>query len=154
MILVDSSAWVELFRGTGSPLHLSLRRKLQEKAPLASTDVVAMEILAGARDQQDRERLRRLLYGLRFLPVEGLADYEYAAELYRACRRAGESPRKLADCLIAAVAIRNDAEVLCGDADFLVLARHVPLRLAAWDIRTQSTGRDSLRLLQTSEDVS
>jgi predicted nucleic acid-binding protein len=105
---------------------------LEQRAPLASTDVVAMEILAGARDEQDRDRLRRLLHGLRFLPVEGLADYERAAELYRLCRRAGQTVRKLNDCLIATVAIRNDAEILCDDSDFLVLASHVPLRLTAW----------------------
>jgi predicted nucleic acid-binding protein len=130
VILLDSSAWVEFLRGTGSPAHLRVRSALEEEADLASTDVVVMEILAGARDGADRDRLRRLLYGLRFLPVEGPADYEAAAELYRACRRAGETPRKLTDCLIAAVAIRNDAELLCKDADFLTIARHAPLRLA------------------------
>jgi hypothetical protein len=130
VILLDSSAWVEFLRATGSSLHLRVRALLQEEAELASTDVVVMEILAGARDDADRDRLRRLLYGLRFLPVEGPADYEAAAELYRLCRRSGETPRKLSDCLIAAVAIRNDAELLCEDADFLAIARHAPLRLA------------------------
>ncbi|HVW45593.1 MAG TPA: PIN domain nuclease [Solirubrobacterales bacterium] len=130
MILLDSSAWVEFLRATGSPAHLRVRSALEEEADLASTDVVVMEILAGARDGADRDRLRRLLYGLRFLPVEGPADYEAAAELYRACRRAGETPRKLTDCLIAAVAIRNDTELLCKDADFLTIARHASLRLA------------------------
>lgn len=131
MILVDSSAWVEFLRATGSPAHLGLRAALQEEVELASTDVVVMEILAGARDEADRERLRRLLYGLEFLAVDGPADYERAAELYRLCRGRGETPRKLTDCLIAAVAIRNDAELLCADADFLAIARHAPLRLAA-----------------------
>ena len=70
MILVDSSAWVEFLRATGSPAHLHLRSALKEKVDLASTDVVVMEILAGARDDADRDRLRRLLYGLRFLAVE------------------------------------------------------------------------------------
>ncbi|HKZ12952.1 MAG TPA: PIN domain nuclease [Solirubrobacterales bacterium] len=130
MILLDSSAWVEFLRATGSPAHLRVRSGLVDEADLACTDVVVMEILAGARDGADRDQLRRLLYGLRFLPVEGPADYEAAAELYRACRRAGETPRKLTDCLIAAVAIRNDAELLCQDADFLTIARHAPLRLA------------------------
>ncbi|MBS1861238.1 MAG: PIN domain nuclease [Actinobacteria bacterium] len=129
MILLDSSAWVEFLRATGSPVHLQVRSALEEEADLASTDVVVMEILAGARDGKDRDQLRRLLYGLRFLPVEGPTDYEVAAELYRACRRAGETPRKLTDCLIAAVAIRNGAELLCRDADFLTIARHTPLRL-------------------------
>ena len=131
MILLDSSAWVEFLRATGSPAHLRVRSALQEEVELASTDVVVMEVLAGARDEADRDRLRRLLYGLRFLPVEGPADYEAAAELYRLCRRGGETPRKLTDCLIAAVSIRNDAELLCQDVDFLTIAHYAPLRLVS-----------------------
>lgn len=131
MILVDSSAWVEFLRATGSPAHLRLRAALQESVELASTDVIVMEILAGARDNADRDRLRRLLYGQAFLPVDGPVDYEQAAEIYRLCRSGGETPRKLSDCLIAAVSIRNDAELLCEDADFHAIARHTPLRLAA-----------------------
>jgi len=130
VILVDSSAWIEFLRATGSPVHLHLRSALQQGHELASTDVIVMEILAGARDDPDRDRLRRLLYGLEFLAVEGPADYEHAAELYRACRAGGETPRKLTDCLIAAVAMRNDAALLCEDGDFLAIARNSPLRLA------------------------
>jgi predicted nucleic acid-binding protein len=130
VILADSSAWIELFRSTGSPVHLSLKSALDGDAPLATTDVVMMEILAGARDAADREWLRRLLYSQHFLAVEGPADYESAAELYRLCRRGGETPCQLVDCLIAAVAIRNEAELLCDDEDFHVIARHSPLRLA------------------------
>jgi predicted nucleic acid-binding protein len=131
VILVDSSAWIEFLRATGSAAHLQLRSALEQGVDLASTDVVVMEILAGARDDADRDRLRRLLYGLEFLGVEGPADYEGAAELYRACRAGGETPRKLSDCLIATVAIRSDAPLLCEDSDFLTIARHSPLRLAA-----------------------
>jgi predicted nucleic acid-binding protein len=131
VILVDSSAWVEFLRATGSPAHLRVRSALRDGTGLACTDVIVMEILAGARDDADRDRLRRLLYGLEFLGVEGPADYESAAELYRLCRRGGETPRKHSDCLIAAVAIRNEAELLCEDANFLAIARHAPLRLAA-----------------------
>lgn len=130
MILVDSSAWIEFLRATGSPAHLHLRSALRDETELASTDVVVMEILAGARDDADRDRLRRLLYGQLFLAVDGPADYESAAELYRLCRKVGETPRRLSDCLIAAVAIRHDAELVCEDADFTVIARHAPLRLA------------------------
>jgi predicted nucleic acid-binding protein len=131
VILVDSSAWVEFLRATGSPVHLRLRSALQEGIELACTDVIVMEILAGAHDDPDRDRLRRLLYGQEFLAVDGAADYEQAAELYRACRSGGETPRKLSDCLIAAVAIRNDAALLCEDAEFGAIARHSPLRLSA-----------------------
>ncbi len=131
MILVDSSAWIEFLRATGSPAHLRLRAALQESVELASTDVIVMEILAGARDEADRDRLRRLLYGQEFLAVDGPADYEQAAEIYRLCRSGGETPRKLSDCLIAAVAIRNEAELLCQDTDFEAIARHAPLKILA-----------------------
>jgi predicted nucleic acid-binding protein len=110
---------------------LRLRSALQKQTELASTDVIVMEILTGARDEADRDRLRRLLYGLEFLAVDGPDDYERAADLYRLCRSGGETPRKLTNCLNAAVAIRSDAELLCADADFLAIARHAPLRLAA-----------------------
>jgi predicted nucleic acid-binding protein len=131
VILVDSSAWVEFLRATGGQAHLRVRSALLEEVELACTDVIVMEILAGVRDDADRDRLRRLLFGLEFFPVEGPADYEQAAELFRLCRRGGGTPRNLSDCLIAAVAIRHDAEVLCADADFRTLADHSPLRLVA-----------------------
>ncbi len=56
-------------------------------------------------------------------------DAEQAATLHRACRRAGETPRSLNDCLIAAVALRHDVPVLHRDRDFTVLAQHTDLRL-------------------------
>jgi hypothetical protein len=130
MTLVDTSAWIEFLRASGSSAHLRLRAALEEGADLRCTDVVVMELLAGARDDSDRDRLRRLVYAVEFVAVEGPADYERAAELYRACRRGGETPRKLSDCLIAAVAIRIGAELLAADADFEAISRHTALRLA------------------------
>jgi predicted nucleic acid-binding protein len=130
VILIDSSAWIEFLRETGSPAHRQVRSAL-ENDQAAWTDAVAMELLARARGDTEREDMRRLLYGRHFLGVEGPADFENAAELFRVCRRGGETPRQLTDCLIAVVAIRNDAELLCCDADFQAIARHTPLRLAA-----------------------
>jgi len=56
-------------------------------------------------------------------------DYEEAAALYRTCRRNGETPGKLGDCLIAAIAVRADMGVLHLDAHFDVLARNTSLRV-------------------------
>lgn len=131
MTLVDSSAWIELFRKTGSRTHLALRSALEEGKQLAWTDMVALEVLAGARDDAERDRIRRLFYGQHHLATRAPADYENAAELFRLCRRGGETPRSLVDCLIGVVAIRHDAELLACDADFQVIARHAPLRLVA-----------------------
>lgn len=90
-----------------------------------------MEVLAGARDDRHHHELRRLLYGLTLVAVQGPAESERAADLYRMCRAKGETPRALTDCLIAAVAIRNDAQLLHADTDFLAISRHTPLRLVS-----------------------
>ncbi|MHB1525782.1 MAG: type II toxin-antitoxin system VapC family toxin [Candidatus Dormibacteria bacterium] len=131
MTLVDTSAWVEYLRASGSRAHHQLRRLIEDDALLHTTDIVIMEVLAGGRDEAHAAQLRRLLTSCEFVPTEGLADFEAAALLYRRCRRAGETIRALADCLIAAVAVRAGMEVLQADKDFETLARHSTLRLYA-----------------------
>jgi predicted nucleic acid-binding protein len=131
VILADTSAWVEYLRASGGPVHLRLRELIADEGDLATTEVVMMELLAGAADAEAVTSLRRLLGRFELLPVEGLADYEAAAELYRRCRAGGETVRKLTDCLIAAVAMRHGAALLHRDHDFEVLARHTPLRVAS-----------------------
>lgn len=130
MILADTSAWVEYLRATGSPAHVRLRELIAGQGELATTEVVVMELLAGAAAQEEVARLRRLLGRFELLPVEGLADYEAAADLYRRCRAGGETVSKLTDCLIAAVAMRHGATLLHRDVDFEVIARHSRLQVA------------------------
>jgi hypothetical protein len=129
VILVDTSAWIELLRATGHPAHLTLRHHLERRAPIATTEPVIMELLAGVPGAAERARLRARLLGLPRLGVRGLADFEAAAALYRTCRERGATVRKLIDCLVAAVAIREQATVLHNDRDFDLLARHTRLRI-------------------------
>jgi predicted nucleic acid-binding protein len=129
LILVDTSAWVEFLRATGSDTHLRLRDLLQRDETLATTELVVMEVLAGARDQTQLDRLRRAVLGrCQMLAGHGLADYEEAAAIYRHCRREGSTIRRLADCLIAAAAIRAGVPLLHADEDFEQIARHCPLQ--------------------------
>jgi predicted nucleic acid-binding protein len=125
--MVDTSAWVEFLRDTGSPVCARVDALLGEQ--IATCEPIRMELLAGARDESHLDALRRLLARASLVRTEPV-DYEEAAALYRACRRRGETVRKLVDCLIAATAIRADVALLHADADFDVLARHTPLRVA------------------------
>ena len=129
MILVDTSAWIELIRTTGHPAHVTLRHHLERRAPIATSEPVIMELLAGVATAAERSKLRARLMALPRLTVRGLADFEAAADLYRVCRSRGATVRKLMDCLIAAVAIRERATLLHNDRDFDVLARHTRLRI-------------------------
>lgn len=126
MILIDTSAWIEFLRGTGSPTCEAVERLLAED--IAVCDAVRMEVLAGARDSTHLARLRGLLARATLLETT-TGDYENAAALYRTCRRQGETVRKLIDCLIGAIAIREDLAILHHHADFGVIARHTRLRI-------------------------
>jgi predicted nucleic acid-binding protein len=127
VILVDTSAWIEFLRGTDSAVCIRVDELLA--GDTAVCDPVRMEVLAGARDDVHLGDLRRLLARSATLNT-GPPDYESAATLYRACRRGGETARRLIDCLIGAVAIREGIPILHADRDFEVLARHSPLQLA------------------------
>jgi predicted nucleic acid-binding protein len=126
MILIDTSAWIEFLRDTGSPVCDHVDRLLDDD--IAVCDPVRMEVLAGARSDEHLRALRGLLARASIITTEP-TDYEDAAALYRTCRRGGASVRKLIDCLIAAVAIKADIPVLHADADFDVLAHHTELRI-------------------------
>lgn len=129
VILPDTSAWVEFLRQSGHPVHLELRRLIDEGEDVAITEQVIFELLAGAGAGPDLLRLRERLFALPLIPYAGLDDAELAAWIYRACREAGHSLRSLNDCLVAAPAIRTDSAVLHNDSDFDVMARHAGLRI-------------------------
>ncbi len=129
MIVPDSSAWIEFLRRTGSSVHKAVHRLVERRAELAISEVIVMEVLAGAHPPRHHDELRSTLLGYPMLPLEGLEDYEQAALIYRICRAAGETIRDLTDCLIAVPAMRANAAILHKDRDFDVIARHTDLRI-------------------------
>ena len=129
MILVDTSAWVEFDRASGSPVDHALTDLIRKGGDVAVSEPVLMEVLAGARTDRHEVDLRRLLTSFRWLPADAIADFEGAATLYRRCRAAGITPRGLIDCMIATIAIRTGATLLADDRDFSAIAHVVPLRL-------------------------
>jgi predicted nucleic acid-binding protein len=126
VILADTSVWVDHLRGRRTKAAGRLADLFD--GGLATTDVVVMEILAGARDGAHLTTLRRLLQRCEHLPVLP-ADYEAASAIWRTCRRGGDTPRSLLDCLVAAVAIRRGVAVLHSDRDYEVIARHAGLAI-------------------------
>lgn len=128
MILVDTSAWIEFLRDTGSPACNRVAELIG--TDLATCDAIRMELLAGARNERHQRDLGRLIARAALVPMQP-GDFDLAAALYRQCRRRGETVRALMDCLIGALAIRADLPVLHWDADFDALARHTPLRVDA-----------------------
>lgn len=131
MILVDTSAWVEFLRATGSPVHRELGRLLREQpADVAVTEPVVMELLCGPTDPDVHRQLEQLLDSVAVLALDPVLDYRAAAAVYRAARGTGRTVRSVVDCLVAVVAVSSDVPVLQRDRDFDVLSGVLPgLRL-------------------------
>ena len=126
-VLIDSSAWIEHWRRDSAP-SLSMERVLRARQA-ATTDQVLIELLAGTNAADHLARAQSALNGCEFLQQRTYVDASAAAAIYRVCRQKGETPRNLSDCLIAAVAMRNDVDVLHNDRDYDVIARHTGLRV-------------------------
>jgi predicted nucleic acid-binding protein len=129
VILADTSAWVEYDRATGSAADRRLSELIEADGPIAVTEPVIMEVLAGARSNARENDLRRLLLRFHLYRFDATADFEGAARIYRQCRKAGVTPRGLIDCMIAAVARRQQAVILACDADLDRVARVVGIEL-------------------------
>jgi len=130
VILVDTSAWVEYDRATGSAVDRRLTELIATGGRVAVTEPVIMEVLAGARNDEREADLRRLLLSFHLLQFDIAVDFDAAVRIYRNCRGVGVTPRGMIDCMIASVARRRGAVVLSNDVDFERVASVVGIDLA------------------------
>lgn len=128
-MIVDTSAWVEYLRKTGSSTHLALRAEVDAGRPIATPAPVVMELLAGSRTESEGQRLLRLLSRFEILVPDSLGDFQHGALVYRMCRRAGSTIRSIVNCMVAATAIEEDRPLLARNRDFEMIARHTELEL-------------------------
>ncbi len=126
MPLIDTSAWVEYLRNSDSVTCNEVDRLLNFEPALC--DAIRMELLAGARDEQHVAQLEKFLASTTVIKTESI-DYDNAAAIYRACRKLGLTIRAQIDCLIAAIAIRTDTDLLHNDSDFDAIAQVTKLKI-------------------------
>ncbi len=130
-MIADTSAWVEFLRATGSRCDLRLRKAFRAEQTVWVPAVVLQELLQGARNPAQFNRLEAQLDrlpGLDELRPRDLA--RDAAMLYARCRWQGLTVRSPNDCVIAACAISSGLPVLARDRDFKAIAQVEPaLRL-------------------------
>ncbi len=123
VILVDTSVWIEHLRRTRSHAHLEFRLLVTtDPGIIATCEPIAMELLAGPTDPFTVRRIEDQLGALEDLTVDPAQDFRAAAALSRAVRRAGHTVRSMTDCLIAAIALRNEVSLWHCDQDYLRIA--------------------------------
>ena len=120
MVLVDTSAWIEVFR---KPARVQLE-KIVDFDEVVTCLPIVQEVLQGFDQEADFRRAREAMWSLPMVESPLRPDVvNDAIDLYRRARRAGITVRSGIDCLIAACALRHDLSVLHVDRDFTNLAK-------------------------------
>ena len=128
MILVDSSVWIDYFKGTSTAQTEKLDSLLGQE-PLAIGDLILVEVLQGFADEQDFNEAREMLTSLTVVELGGQEIAIQAARNFRALRRLGVTVRKTIDTVIATRCIESGFDLLHNDRDFDAFARHLGLRV-------------------------
>ena len=126
MILVDSSVWVDYFRGTITAQTDKLD-SLLGREPLAIGDLILAEVLQGFDSERDFKAAQRLLTTLMIVEIGGREIAIQAARNYRLLRGHGVTVRKTIDTMIATRCIESGFDLLHSDRDFDAFATYLGL---------------------------
>ena len=127
MILVDSSVWIDHLRNNPTR-EVRILRNPDRDEDFCLGDLILLELLQGARDEEHAGRISR---GLSRLPIANLLDADIAkaaARNYRHLRGLGITLRKTADLIIGTFCIERRLQLLHADRDFDPMTRHLGLR--------------------------
>lgn len=122
MVIVDTTVWIDYFRGGDTRQAAWLDRELARQR-MGLTDIILCEVLQGLPDDTVARRIERELR--KFAIYRGIDDTIAVAAAcnYRFLRRRGHTVRKTIDCLIATFCIKNGHRLLHADRDFDVFER-------------------------------
>lgn len=129
MILVDSSVWIDYFRGVSCP-ETGYLDALLGREPLLIGDLILTEVLQGFASDAAFRKASDLLALFETVPLAGRAVCEQAARNFRSLRRKGVSIRKTIDTIIATSCIENGYTLLHRDRDFDAFEKHLGLSVA------------------------
>ena len=129
MILVDSSVWIDYFRGLATPQADYLDSLLGVEA-VCIGDLILTEVLQGFVQDRDFDRAKAMLSTLDVVELGGRDVAVQAATHFRQLRLLGITVRKTIDSVIATRCMRDGLTLLYSDRDFDPFVRHLGLRAA------------------------
>jgi predicted nucleic acid-binding protein len=127
VILVDSSVWIDYFRGTATPQANRLDGLLGSE-PLAIGDLILTEVLQGFTTEREFNDARKVLLALEMVMLGGADVAVEAAKNCRKLRSLGVTVRKTIDTVIATRCIVSGHMLLHSDRDFDAFEQHLGLR--------------------------
>ena len=130
MILVDSSVWIDFFRGKDTP-EVDRLDKLFEQERVLVGDLILTEVLQGFSTDKDFNQARKTMDNFEVVELGGAAVAVKAAKNYRALRALGFTVRKTIDTLIATRCIESGFRLLHSDRDFEPFSAHLGLQVVS-----------------------
>jgi predicted nucleic acid-binding protein len=129
VILVDSSVWIDYFRGIATP-QTGLLDILLEREDVVIGDLILTEVLQGFRDESEFNVARTRLTALTVVELGGREVAIQAAKNFRALHKLGVTIRTTIDTLIATRCIEDGYQLLHNDRDFDPFVKYLGLRVA------------------------
>ena len=130
MIVVDSSVWIDFFRGTRTPQAEKLD-VLLGTTRIAVGDLILAEVLQGVRDEREFQQVRKTLDSFEQVDLVGRDIAIQAAKNFRKLRDLGLTVRKTIDTLIATRCIESNYVLLHSDRDFDAFELHLGLQVVS-----------------------
>ncbi len=129
MIVVDSSVWIDYFRGANTAQTNRLDRLLGAE-PVAIGDLILTEVLQGFPSDREFDLARRVLSSVPVIELGGQDIAVQAARNYRELRARGLTGCKTIDTIIATRCIESGLSLLYSDRDFAPFAQYLGLLVA------------------------
>jgi len=131
LILVDSSVWIDYFRGTASRKSEFLARQIDDGGvEIVAGDLIVAEVLQGFRSEKQAREAVAAFDLIETVDIGGRTLAVKSARNYRLLRAKGVTVRSTIDCLIATFCIERRIRLLHDDRDYEPFARHLGLRVA------------------------
>jgi predicted nucleic acid-binding protein len=126
MVIVDTSAWIEYFRG-GLPDVVKKVERCLDRDLVGIGDLVYCEIMQGIRSPRERDEVSSLLLALPQFDMVGFTIAEKSAANYRLLRSKGVTVRKTIDILIGTFCSEHGLKIVHNDSDFDLMAKYIGL---------------------------
>jgi predicted nucleic acid-binding protein len=128
MIVVDTSAWIDYFRGIVAPHTDTLDSQLQTNRIIIG-DLIIIELLQGFKTKKEYDQARKLIEKLEYRDLVGRTIALKSAENFRILRSKGITVRKTIDVIISTFCIENGFQIIHNDSDFDPMEKYLGLKV-------------------------
>ena len=126
MIVIDASVLIDVLKDKTGNIVRDYKTIISKDVEVF-TRLTQMEILRGARDDMEFRKLQSF-FDSQFIVEATDKTWAKAAKIYFDLRKKGKTIKAPIDCLIAQIALENDATLLHKDSDFQMIGEVRPLK--------------------------